>query len=172
MEMVRRFFIQWILLLSVFFSGCRNEHHQRTDSLFKPQSIQDTLDYLMFQIDRGLEEQGNPIICFITIYERNDLCMVDFDVEAGGLLWPLKDSCATSVFSMGRYGEGLLWIGGNPKFKRLITKQLKLSNSDKLLLKNKKELMLKEHLILSNLHREYHFIPPDSLSLIGRSSWY
>ena len=164
--MVRWFFLSLWLLSCVFSSGCNPGRYHNTAFLFKSQSIQDTLDYLLSQIDSVQDMHGNPIICFITIYENNDLCMIDFDVEAGWLLWPMKDSCASSVFGIGRYDDRLLWIGGNPKYKKLINEQLKLSKRDKILLRNKRDAMLKEHLILSNFHREYLFSPPDTLSLI------
>lgn len=135
--------------------------------LFKPKCLQDSVEMVLSQIDSLSKSNSVPILLFINLYDQDERCMIDFDVESGWLTWPLKDSCATETFCLGRYKGQLIWIGGNPKYKELIFgKGLQLTKNDKRLLMKNKKMMLAEHRVFYSLHREYVLSPPDTLFLL------
>lgn len=166
--MVRSFYCKaCFLVLLLFWLGCNSRHSQDPRPLFNRKCIQDSLNCILSKIDSTLDPDGIPPITFVILYEVENQCLIDFYVEFGWLTWPLKDTCATESFGMCRYSGHLLWIGGNPKYKRLLNdNKLRLTKDDKQFLKQKEKLMSGEHIVVYGLHREYLFSPPDSLVLL------
>ena len=156
-----------LLFLLMLWVGCNCRLSQDSRPLFRHNCIQDSLACILSQIDSTLDPDGIPPIMFVTLYEIDNRCLIDFDVEFGWASWPLKDTCATDLFGMCRYNGRLLWVGGNPKYKRLLYGNMpQLTKNDKRLLEKKEKLMSGEHIVVYGLHREYLFSPPDSLVLL------
>ena len=169
MAMVKRasWGIGLTLCMICLLEGCYHNSRSEVSVLFKPGCLQDSVETVLSQIDSLSKPNSVPTILFIMLYDQDERCMIDFDVEAGWLSWPLKDSCATETFCLGRYKGQFVWIGGNPKYKELLSgKGLQLTKDDKHLLKQNEKLMSAEHIKLYSLHREYVFSPPDSLILL------
>lgn len=155
-----------ILLFSIFTLACNDTLDRKDLPIFKSHKLQDTLNWYLSQVD-SFPEYGNPTIIYITLYESDDCPMVDLDVEAGWLIRPIKDSSQKWFYCRGRFNGRLVFIDGNDKYKKYVyTKRLRLSPGDRQLLERQSKYMLKETIDKSTFHREYHFIPPDSLILV------
>lgn len=160
-----------VIVSSAMFLACSNTA-DHLKPVFKPRSLQDSLVCFINNVDSIPDPSGNPTLIYVILYEYEGRPHVDFEAEAGALLWPEKDPEASETFCSGRYIDKYLFVSGNPKYGHFVyRKNLKLSKSDKAYLKGKGE-MLEEKLLIPENHKEYILSPEgEVIEVVLNSYW-
>lgn len=161
-----------VIVSLVLFLSCSNTADY-LKPVFKPRSLQDSLVCFINNVDSIPDPSGNPTLIYVILYEYEGRPHVDFEAEAGALLWPEKDPDTSENFCSGRYIDKYLFVSGNPKYGHFVyRKNLKLSKSDKAYLKGKRESMLTEQLLIPENHKEYILSPEgEVIEVVLNSYW-